>query len=224
MKTKHVNIELTRTCNQRCFYCSNPDRDRVELDYTEWLRIIKDTNATSVHLTGGEPLLYKDLINLINELHSLDINISILTNGSVPKLLKNNKGVFQKLKTIQVSLDSVNSDTHDRRRGFSGAHDKALDTILFCRDTTIETHVSMVVDYSTVSGIDEMVVFCKENGLKLVLRPLAILGRSNTCFSDTLQIDTTDIVIPDKFGYGAKSFGNHIQQLTLSPEGNSVSY
>lgn len=223
MKPKHLNVELTTDCNQKCPYCSNPKIDDYELSYVEWLRVIEDTKATSVHLTGGEPLLYKDITKLIINLHSLGIDVSILTNGSVPKLLVNNKEVFSKLRTVQISLDSTNPETHDKRRGFPAAYNNAIKTIEFFKSIGIETEISMVVDSETVSGIDDMVTFCEINKLNLILRPLAVLGRSKIDFTNTPKVHTS-IVIPDRFGYGAKSVGDHIPLLTLSPKGNEVSY
>lgn len=221
----HLNIELTNKCNQSCFYCSNPARDSNELTVDEWLSIIQGRCATSVLLTGGEPFLYSGFVTLLDKLHSAEIETSILSNGGMPKTIDQNRDVFKHLRVAQISLDSTDPSVHDRRRGFDGAYEKAIKTLSLFKKLSVLTEISMVVDTETVSGIQAMINYCEEIGVKLVLRPLAKLGRSVDCFKtndslESLAKANQDVIIPDQFGYGAPSISCALsEQLTLSAVG-----
>ena len=224
----HLNIELTNRCNQSCFYCSNPFSNSNEMTTDEWLLIIQERNATSVHLTGGEPFLYNELVTLLDKLHCANIETSILSNGGMPKTIERNFSTFKKLKTAQISLDSLDSSIHNRRRGFDGAYEKAVETLRLFKELSVSTEISMVVDIETISGIQKMIKYCKETGVRLVLRPLTRLGRSVDCFKTNNSLESLvkanqDVIIPDQFGYGAPSIGYTMsEQLTLSTAGEEL--
>jgi pyrroloquinoline quinone biosynthesis protein E len=64
--------ELTYRCPLRCSYCSNPidwAKRKNELDTPTWLRVFReaeDLGVVGLNLTGGEPILRKDLDELIS--------------------------------------------------------------------------------------------------------------------------------------------------------------
>lgn len=74
-------------CNLRCPYCDtkysyiNPKYQELEVE--EIIDYIKSTNVYNVTLTGGEPLIHKDVDKLINELSNLGYRVELETNGSV---------------------------------------------------------------------------------------------------------------------------------------------
>ena len=74
-------------CNLRCSYCDttysfiNPEFKNETID--EIIEYINNQNVKNITLTGGEPLLQKDIDKLINELVKLNYRIEIETNGSI---------------------------------------------------------------------------------------------------------------------------------------------
>jgi MoaA/NifB/PqqE/SkfB family radical SAM enzyme len=221
----HLNIELTNRCNQSCFYCSNPASNTAEIDAGEWLSIIKSREATSVHLTGGEPLIYSGLEWLLIELHKINIKTSILSNGGSPKTVSANREKFEKLSVAQISLDSAEAYHHDMRRASDGAHQRAVETLMLFKEMSVPIEISMVVDRQTAYQVLPMINYCREIDAKLVLRPLAKLGRSTEYFKINNSLyslieENQDIIVPDQFGYGAPSIGCVVsEQLTLGATG-----
>src|SRR2546429_344379 len=79
--------ELTHRCPLRCAYCSNPlqlTRARHELDTATWQRVLAEAaelGVVQVHLSGGEPLVRRDLTALVSACGQLDLYTNLITSG-----------------------------------------------------------------------------------------------------------------------------------------------
>ncbi|MET8701231.1 pyrroloquinoline quinone biosynthesis protein PqqE [Kitasatospora sp. NPDC004723] len=79
--------ELTHRCPLQCSYCANPvelTRQRDELDTGQWLRILdqaRGLGVLQVHLTGGEPLLRRDLAVIVAHARGLGLYTNLITSG-----------------------------------------------------------------------------------------------------------------------------------------------
>jgi pyruvate formate lyase activating enzyme len=92
-------------CNLRCPYCHNPDLviDIHEDSLISLPRVISFLEKRSkvlggVCISGGEPLLYKGLPELIHTIHSMDLKVKIDTNGTLP-------GRLSDLRIDYISMD-----------------------------------------------------------------------------------------------------------------------
>jgi len=80
-------LELTYRCPLHCVYCSNPtDFARVEeeLETEEWLRVIREARAlgaVQLGLSGGEPLVRRDLEAIVAEARALGYYTNLITSG-----------------------------------------------------------------------------------------------------------------------------------------------
>lgn len=145
---RDLRVSLTDRCNLRCNYC-------LPEEFSDWLpsekllttdeliRVIQvavNCGITEVRLTGGEPLLRPDIVEIVSRISSLENapQLSLTTNGI--KLA----GLAQKLKDaglsrINVSLDTLRPDrfnelTHrdrfdDVQKGLKAAKDSGLEPI-----------------------------------------------------------------------------------------------
>jgi cyclic pyranopterin phosphate synthase len=117
---RDLRISVTDRCNFRCTYCMpkeifGPDhqflpRDRV-LTYEEVARVARifvGLGVEKIRLTGGEPLVRRDLDRLISQLHAIPglKDITLTTNGSLLRA-QARKLKEAGLKRITVSLDSL---------------------------------------------------------------------------------------------------------------------
>lgn len=89
----HVQLNPTNRCNFKCSFCSCGNRDRtLELSKQEnldYMRKFKNLGCKSVTITGGgEPLLHPEINRIIQEIHSLGIQVGLVTNGSLLKKLE----------------------------------------------------------------------------------------------------------------------------------------
>lgn len=119
---KDLRISVTDRCNFRCTYCMPLDTyewiDRREvLSFEEIARLAQlfvNLGVEKIRLTGGEPLLRRDLEKLVGLLAPLGLrDLSLTTNGS---LLAEKAAILASsgLKRVNVSLDTLNRDKFRR--------------------------------------------------------------------------------------------------------------
>ena len=119
-----LRVSITDRCNYKCVYCRTGQvgAQYAELSTAEYLRLIRnfvDLGIEKVRLTGGEPLLRKDLLEMVKELSNWRtptgeaLDIAITTNGH---LLENLAAPLKKagLSRITVSMDAVYQATFER--------------------------------------------------------------------------------------------------------------
>ncbi len=115
----YLRISVTDRCNLRCVYCMPPEgidvrRKDLILSFEEIQRIAHvfcQMGITKIRLTGGEPLVRKDLVTLIGQLSALPgIKALAMTTNAV--LLKDKARALRAagLSALNISLDSLNKE------------------------------------------------------------------------------------------------------------------
>ena len=133
----YLRLAVTDRCNLRCEYCMPPqgvphlDHEEV-LTYEEIVRFLEisvQAGISKVRLTGGEPLVRKDLDYLVREISGLrpTLDISLTTNGT---LLSRHAEALSSagLKRVNISIDSLDANTY-RRITRTGSLSDALDGV-----------------------------------------------------------------------------------------------
>jgi len=112
---KNLRISLTSKCNLRCIYChaegeQNPEEEISREDIAEILRVGEKFGITSVKFTGGEPLVRRDLVDIISSVPE-SMESSLTTNGTllapVARDLKD-----AGLSRVNISLDTLRPDRY----------------------------------------------------------------------------------------------------------------
>jgi cyclic pyranopterin phosphate synthase len=131
-----LRVSITDSCNYKCVYCRTGEvgAQYPELDIAEYLRLIRlfvGVGITKVRLTGGEPLLRRGLVEMVQELaqmrtlagHPLDL--ALTTNGH---LLESLAGPLKAagLNRVTVSMDAVDAPTFERITRVPGSFRKML--------------------------------------------------------------------------------------------------
>jgi MoaA/NifB/PqqE/SkfB family radical SAM enzyme len=106
-------LQITRKCNQRCLFCSNPEIE-IELSLEEArtaLEKLKGEEYEGVVLTGGEPSLHPHLGEIVELALKLDLAVRMITNGQALHVLESlqllkNRG----LSHLHVSLHSMREE------------------------------------------------------------------------------------------------------------------
>jgi MoaA/NifB/PqqE/SkfB family radical SAM enzyme len=127
----HAQIGITDACPQNCGYCYNRGRTGVLMDTATILTAIRELKSMGVFwigLTGGEPLLNRDIVKIVGEIGE-DCSAKLFTTGSTLT-----EGLASELKKaglfyVSVSLDSMEESAHDEIRGRRGAFQTAIRAI-----------------------------------------------------------------------------------------------
>jgi MoaA/NifB/PqqE/SkfB family radical SAM enzyme len=144
----HAQIAVTNACPQNCEYCYNRDRKGAVLDTPTIKGVIRGLKAMGVFwlgFTGGEPLLKKDLVDIVGSVGE-DCATKLFTTGSTltKELAMSLKSAG--LYSVSVSLDHWRQEEHDRVRRYEGAFQTALRAIRIFQDLGgIDVGVSAVL-------------------------------------------------------------------------------
>lgn len=168
-------MSITNRCNLNCLYCHHdgmlPSKDEMTpLEIEKITKIAKDLGVRRVRLSGGEPLIRKDIVDIVDKISQIGFkDISITTNGTyLSKYSKDLKDAG--LDRVNVSLDTLNKDRYKflTKKDYL---DSVKDGIL----KAVEVGLSPVkINMVMMKGINEdevwdMFRFSRDNGLILQL-------------------------------------------------------
>ena len=148
---RSLRISIVDKCDLRCTYCMPEDQHflkREELMTREEIATIarlfvERYGITKVRLTGGEPLLRPDAVDIVRDMSRLGVSLGITTNAL--SLDKHLDGLIDAgLKNINISLDTFDAErfrTIARRDGF----EKVRANILMALERGLRVKVNMVV-------------------------------------------------------------------------------
>lgn len=141
-----ASYNVTSRCNMRCSFCDWWRMNLPELPTKKALAAIDEVCNLGVSffdLSGGEPLLRKDLPTLAQKASSNGCLVSMNTNGTLLKSFGVSK-IADVLDVIVVSLDGPR-EIHDKIRGVAGTYDKAIEAIKSLRASGVKVGVNSVV-------------------------------------------------------------------------------
>lgn len=190
---RDLRISVTDRCNFRCQYCMPADifgpdfaflpKEKV-LTFEEMIRlarIFSKLGVKKIRITGGEPLMRKELPSLIQQLIKIPgiQDIGLTTNGVyLPKYAQQLKEAG--LKRVNVSLDALNDDVFMKMNGRGVRSKVVLKGIDAALASGLKVKVNMVVQKGVNDGeILPMAQFCREKGLSLRFIEFMDVGNSN---------------------------------------------
>ena len=131
-----IQFQYNYTCNFRCEHCSvkrfqgrNKARSFTIADVKELARQADEMGLARFVITGGEPLVFKDFDALVAAIDPEKFYINCDTNGWLldKRRAKHIKRIG--VDRIQLSIDSLDADEHDRFRGVKGSHERAMKSV-----------------------------------------------------------------------------------------------
>jgi len=139
-----LRVSITDRCNYKCVYCRTGEGGEIypELAIEEYLRLILlfvSLGITKVRLTGGEPLLRRGLIELVQELARMrtlagdPLDLALTTNGHLLESLARPLKAAG-LDRVTVSMDAVDAPTFERITRVPGSFSKVLSGIRAARE------------------------------------------------------------------------------------------
>ena len=135
-KINYLRVSVTKRCNLNCSYCGAcNEKDNTELTAEQIEKIVRafaHCGITKVRLTGGEPLVRRDICNIAERISRIDgiKKLALTTNGIRLKELApslKDAGVT----AVNISLDTTDPEQYKQLTGFDGLR-KVFDGIAEC--------------------------------------------------------------------------------------------
>jgi len=157
---------VTKKCNLKCKHCSISEQVSDELTTEEGMRLIEDSaklGPVKFSFTGGEPLLRKDIYELIEYASGFDMQIVMATNAT---LITDAVAVRLKdsgLERFGVSIDGVGK-RHDELRGVKGAFERSMAGIEAAREAGLRFQFHTMVTRYNYQDIPRVIDLADELG------------------------------------------------------------
>ncbi|MFC1487968.1 PTO1314 family radical SAM protein [Thermoproteota archaeon] len=154
--------KLTYKCNLQCKMCpfwQRPSGDSSIEQEKAILRQIYASGACGIAFEGGEPLLRKDLAEILAFSRSLPLHTSLVTNGTLLESRIDEIAPFIN-GAVYVSLDGLEK-THDTIRGVNGCFRKAVRGIMASREKVSVT-INTTIMAENIHEIEDLVKLANE--------------------------------------------------------------
>ena len=168
----HMVWLATDACTARCLHCSSNSAKRSpdELTTGEAKDMIDQLIAAGVidlGISGGEPLLRRDMLELIAYAKLRGMTVGIASNGAKLSPLRASQLAATGLNRLQVSLDGF-AEQHDKLRNWPGLFDRVLKTIRTAREAGLRVHVCCTVTRLNCDSLEAFVAFLAQTGIKRI--------------------------------------------------------
>jgi len=180
-----IQWDSTNDCNLDCLHCyhnregkehsTHVQRKDTLMTFEEVKNMIDDLEYTSkrwgmiprFQISGGEPMMREDLMEILDYTKKLNMGTWILTNGTLITLKKAEELHRRGIKKLQISIDG-SRQTHNNIRKKEYAYDKAMEGITNCSKAGILVNVSMTLMQSNKDDVEDVVVSSMKAGAGIV--------------------------------------------------------
>jgi radical SAM protein with 4Fe4S-binding SPASM domain len=162
----NLHIEITSKCNERCVHCYIPHENKIRnIDPNLFYDVLKQCESMRLlHLTlsGGEPMLHKNLCDFLRKCRGYDFSVNVLSNLTLldNKIIKEMKA--SPLLGVQVSLYSMNANIHDEITQMKGSFEKTKNAILKLIENDIPLQISCPIMKQNKNCFDDVVKWAEK--------------------------------------------------------------
>ena len=155
--------ELTHRCPLQCPYCSNPlalTGPGEELATAEWARVFAEAAALGclqVHLSGGEPMARRDLVELTAAASGAGLYCNLITSGVLLDAARLRALQAAGLEQVQLSVQDAEAGSADRIGNHPGGHAKKLEAARLVRDAGLALTLNAVVHRQNLDRLPQLI-------------------------------------------------------------------
>lgn len=165
-----VAWEVTRSCNLNCVHCrAGAERGPYPGELTtekclEILGQISEVEKPIVILTGGEPLLRKDIFDLAKSGTQIGLRMVMATNGTLltPNIVEKLKS--SGIKRVSVSIDGADEYHHDQFRKVPGSFKRAVAGIELLKKGGVEFQINTTVTRHNLHKVRDILLMAVDMG------------------------------------------------------------
>lgn len=170
-----AHLSVTNFCNMNCKYCSvrnihNKDEEPTTLECKKMIDKLVNWGTFQIGLTGGEPTIRKDIVELVRYTSKKKVACNLTTNGwNISQKLVDNL-VKAGLTQVQLSLDSHIEEEHEKYRT-KGSYKRVLKAAEMFKKKGLIVGFDTVVTNDNLDKIEDFINFLEErnyDGLTLL--------------------------------------------------------
>ena len=172
-----IHLSVTDRCFLPCLHCDIWKNEATDLPGEIWLqtldRLAQWVGPASVNFVGGEPLLRKDLEQLMARAVQLGNTVTFNTNGWLVTEKRARQIAEAGVSIAYVSMDGIRKETVDHSRGREGSWDKAMEAFAhFDEHASPRVVVTCILNGDNAEEMPELLKFVRSRGYQLVVQPL----------------------------------------------------
>ena len=192
-------IKISSECNARCVMCKNWKTEKHDIDMPILDRAIDDLSelkCEEIRLTGGEPTINENFIDVVRKVASKNISFSLITNGGGNHAnLKKSADIG--LKKVYFSIDSHDSNIHDRLRGLPGLFKSAMGSIGILKSyPTTKRIMNTVISRHNVLDIQKIAQLAVDEEFH-GFNPIPIKGHTDSFLTADEIIKYNNEILPE---------------------------
>jgi len=174
--TPIIDISFDYSCNLKCDHCtaSRFEKKEMKLSLVDLRRISNEADKLGLCqfcISGGEPLIFKDLDEVIKALQPDKFHLAMSTNGNFLNLERAKHLKEIGLDKIKISLDDFDEKLHDKNRKNAGAYQKAINAMQNAKEAGLSVVIQTVVSRQNCQSdrLTQMAKFAQDNGFTVDL-------------------------------------------------------
>jgi MoaA/NifB/PqqE/SkfB family radical SAM enzyme len=167
---------ITKRCNFRCTYCYAESNKRISAvspedlntaDTFKLMEIVRK-DVSNIYFEGGEPLLRKDIIEVLKHCRDLNYDVLALTTNGI--LLPKYPKIVEYLNYLTISIDSFDEKKNDALSGVKAGTTKKLISIIneykeLQKNNKFTLLLNSVITPHNIPDIYDIMYFCFENNI-----------------------------------------------------------
>jgi MoaA/NifB/PqqE/SkfB family radical SAM enzyme len=181
-----IHLHPLRRCNLACAHCYSASSPTAKgmiafSDLAPALHRLREQGYEVLSLSGGEPMLYPELNDLLIEARALGFRCVAISNGF--RINKRFAKTIDLFDGLAISFDGL-KDIHNRVRGNQRAFEMALSALRYLKSVGKPAAAAFTVSQESLPEVPDFVEIAAELGVRAVqLRPLVMAGRAITDYN-----------------------------------------
>jgi pyrroloquinoline quinone biosynthesis protein E len=155
--------EITHRCPLQCPYCSNPvalEKPAGELSVADWARVFEEAaglGIVQVHISGGEPLARRDVIEIAAAARAADLYVNLITAAVNLTPERADALVAAGVEHVQISLQDADEAGCSRITNYAKAFQRKIDAARLVVERGLPLTINAVMHRHNLDGAAEMI-------------------------------------------------------------------
>ncbi len=192
-----VLLEPTRRCNLECRHCyriEDTKREEISLQrITNLLTELRQAGCLFLTISGGEPLLHPDFLDICRQAHSLNMAISIFTNGTLITESLIEQLAQLNIVDIHLSIYGVTSETHDSITQHKGSYNKTINAASMLKRHGLPVRFKYIMMKGNIREYKDMLGLAKQMDIPYDIDPIITPRDDGDMAPTTLSLSNEDL-------------------------------